>query len=166
MIKNIFYLFLIVLFLGCSSKENIYFSEPALQDMVISVDNKKLTFREILNNNKGKTILIDIWASWCKDCIYSFPTLKKLEKKYTNVAFVYLSVDRGTRAWKRSIKKYNLGGQHYNFPKGQKDGDFVDFIELWWIPRYMVIDKKGKIIVFNIKNPTDKDIIKELNKTL
>lgn len=130
--------------------------------MVITTNGDKMTFREILYNNKGKTIFIDLWASWCKDCIVGFPKIKKLQKQYPEVAYVFLSVDRGDRAWIRGIEKYNLVGQHYNFPKGQKKGDFVDFLNLWWIPRYMVIDKKGTIRVFKATSANDASILEAL----
>jgi len=86
-----------------------------------------MTFREVLYQNKGKTILIDVWASWCKDCIVSLPDLEEVQKNFPEVSYVFLSVDRGNTAWKRAIEKYNLKGQHYNFPKGQKKWSFCRF---------------------------------------
>ena len=42
------------------------------------------------------------------------------------------------------------------------DGDFVDFINLGWIPRYMVINEQGEITLFKATNASDKNIIKAL----
>lgn len=162
MIKKALFLIFTICLISCNSKNPKQFSEKALQDMVLSVDDIKLTFREVLQKNKNKTILIDVWASWCKDCIAGLPKLKEIQKEFPEVAYVFLSVDRGNKAWKNAIIKYNLEGQHYNFPKGQKNGDFVDFINLWWIPRYIVINKKGEIVVFNSKSSTDDAIITAL----
>ena len=33
----------------------------------------------LLANNRGKKIVIDVWASWCKDCLESLPDIKKLQ---------------------------------------------------------------------------------------
>lgn len=162
MFKKLLGISLLLFFISCSTDYPKEFSEKALQDMVYSTNDERLTFREVLHKNKGKTILIDVWASWCKDCIVGFPKLKKIQKEFPEVTYLFLSVDRGSAAWKRAIVKYNLKGQHYNFPKGQNKGDFVEFINLGWIPRYMVIDKDGKISLFKATNASDKKIIEAL----
>lgn len=165
MIKRLLLLTIIFFFFACAVEEKTEFSEEALKDMVLTTNGTKMTFREILYNNKGKTIFIDIWASWCKDCIIGFKNINKLQEEFPEVAFVYLSVDRGSVAWKRGIEKYNLIGKHYNLPKGQNDGDFVNFIDLCWIPRYMIIDKKGNIALYKATKVTDDRILEILRKT-
>ena len=146
--RKIFILIAVILFVSCSENPK-QFSEKALLDMLITQDGSKLTFREVLYKHKGEKILIDVWASWCKDCIVGFPKLKELQKQFPEVRYVFLSVDRSNSSWKRAIERYNLKGDHYNFPKGQNNGDFVDFINLGWIPRYMVIDEAGKITLWH-----------------
>lgn len=154
-------LFAVIFFISCSEDPK-QFSEKALLDMLITQDGAKLTFREVLYKHKGEKILIDVWASWCKDCIVGFPKVKKVQKKFPNVKYVFLSVDRNNPSWKRAIKRYNLKGDHYNFPKGQNEGEFVDFINLGWIPRYMVIDETGKIKLFKATKASDKNITEAL----
>lgn len=155
-------LLLFITFIGCGTEEPTTFSEKALQEMLIDVNNTKLTFREVLYYNKGKKILIDVWASWCKDCIVGIPDSKKLQKEFPEVVYVYLSVDFSKPSWKRAIEKYNLEGEHYNLPKGMNSGDFVDFINLSWIPRYIVVDEKGQIQLFKATKVTDERIVKAL----
>ena len=67
--KKILILFLVICF-SCQPEYPKQFSEPALLEMIISEDGEKQTFGEILYHNKGKKILLNFWASWCKDCIY------------------------------------------------------------------------------------------------
>ncbi|MGK0412558.1 MAG: thiol-disulfide isomerase/thioredoxin [Polaribacter sp.] len=155
-------LLLFITLISCGTEEPTAFSEKALQDMLIDVDDTKLTFREVLYRNKGKKILIDVWASWCKDCIVGVPDSKKLQKEFPEVVYVYLSVDFSKPSWKRAIKKYNLVGEHYNLPKGMNSGDFVDFIHLSWIPRYIVVDEKGGIQLFKATKVSDESIAKAL----
>ena len=52
----------------------------------------------------------------------------------------------------------DIKGAHYNLPKGMKVGDFVDFLNLSWIPRYLVVDEKGNILLFKATNASDKNI--------
>jgi thiol-disulfide isomerase/thioredoxin len=158
--KKIF-LLLIIVFVSCSEDPK-EFSEEANLEMLIGLDDSKITLREVLYQQKGKKIFIDVWASWCKDCVAGFPKVKELQKEFPDVVFLYLSVDISNPSWKRAIEKYNLVGEHYNLPKGMNEGDFVDFINLNWISRYMVIDEKGQIQLFKATDPSDKKIIKAL----
>ena len=160
--KKIF-LLLIIVFVSCSEDPK-EFSEEANLEMLIGLDDSKITLREVLYQQKGKKIFIDVWASWCKDCIAGFPKVKELQKEFPDVVFLYLSVDISNPSWKRAIEKYNLVGEHYNLPKGMNEGDFVDFVNLNWISRYMVIDEKGQIQLFKATDPSDKKIIKALKQ--
>ena len=92
------------------------------------------------------------------------PKIKKLQKEFPDVVFLFLSVDRSNPSWKRAINRYNLKGEHYNLPEGMKDGEFVDFINLNWIPRYMVINESGEITLFKATNAADKEIKEALKK--
>ena len=155
-------LILLIVFVSCNSDKPTQFSEEANLEMLIGLDNSKITLREVLYQHKGKKILIDIWASWCKDCIVGVPKIKALQKEYPDVAYLFLSVDRSKPSWKRAINKYNLVGEHYNLPEGMDDGDFVNFIHLNWIPRYMVIDEEGEITLFKATDASDETIKKAL----
>lgn len=155
-------LILFIALIGCNTDYPNQFSEAASLEMLVGLDNSKTTLGEVLYDQKGKKVLIDVWASWCKDCIVGFPKVKKLQKEFPEVVFLFLSADISNSSWKRAVKKYNLVGKHYNLPKGMNDGDFVDFINLGWIPRYMVIDEKGAITLFKATNASDKNIHKAL----
>jgi thiol-disulfide isomerase/thioredoxin len=163
--KKIF-LLLIIVFTSCNFEKPTEFSEAANLEMLLGLDDSKITLREVLHQQKGKKILIDVWASWCADCIRGIPKVKELQKEFSEVVFLFLSVDRSNPSWKKAVKKYNLIGEHYNLPKGMKEGDFVDFINSSWIPRYMVIDEKGKIELFKATKATDKNIVKALKRII
>ncbi len=162
MIKKI--IFLSVLFISCTLKTPTQFSEKALKDTLYSLNGEKSTFKEIINQYKGKKVLIDVWASWCGDCIGGLPKVKALQKEFPEVVFLFLSVDKDKNRWKNGVKIYTIEGDHYNLPKGMKDGDFVDFLNLNWIPRYLVVDKQGSIELFNAKKSSDKKIVEALKK--
>ncbi|MFK8061128.1 MAG: TlpA family protein disulfide reductase [Polaribacter sp.] len=165
MFKKVSFLILL-LFISCNFETPKEFSNEALNEKLMDLNDVSITFKEIINKHKGEKILIDIWASWCRDCIEGFPKVKKLQKEFPEVAFLFLSVDKRINSWKRGIQRHKIQGEHYNLPKGMKDGDFVDFIGLGWIPRYMVIDEKGKIILFKATDASDKDIITAFKKSI
>jgi thiol-disulfide isomerase/thioredoxin len=159
-------LLLFIAFISCNQEEPKEFSEIALQEMLIGLDDSKITLREVLYKNKDKKILIDIWASWCKDCIVGVPKAKELQKKFPEIAYLFLSVDFSKPSWKRAIKKYNLIGEHYNLPKGMNDGDLVEFLNVSWIPRYIVVDEKGGIQLFKATKASDKNIVEALKTNI
>ncbi|MFV9550395.1 TlpA family protein disulfide reductase [Algibacter sp. PT7-4] len=159
--KQIYTLALFLILLSCNSQTPTQFSEKALNDTFLNLEDTSVTLKEILNTHKGKTIVIDIWASWCSDCIKGMPKVKALQKQFPDVAYVFLSLDKTTDSWKRGIKKYNVKGNHYYLPNG-KDCDFANFVNISWIPRYMVINKANEIVVFNVIEANDDKLIEAL----
>jgi len=147
--------------LGCKTRIETEFSEKALQEQFISLDNESLPFQDVITQYKGKKILIDVWASWCGDCIKGMPKIVKLQKDHPEVVFLFLSIDNSLEELKDGIQKYNVQGEHFLLPSGW-DGDFGNFLDLSWIPRYLVIDESQKIEVFNAVKVDDKRIVKAL----
>jgi len=135
------------------------FSKESLTTILTTTDNKEISFEEILKQNEGKTIVIDVWASWCSDCIKSMPQVKELKAQYPDVAFVNLSCDKTFDAWKAGIEKHEVSGENYLIKDGMK-GEFGKSIQLDWIPRFIVVDKNGKIVLFRAIEK-DFDKIKE-----
>jgi hypothetical protein len=86
------------------------------------------------------------------------PKVKKLQGQFPEVIFLFLSVDTKTTSWKYGIEKYNIKGEHYNLPNGMKKGELVNFLNLGWIPRYLVLDENGKILLFKATDAADKKI--------
>lgn len=48
----------------------------------------------LLNQFEGKSVLINIWASWCAPCIKEIPQLIKIAAQDANIVLVLLSVDQ------------------------------------------------------------------------
>lgn len=144
--------------LSCKAQETPkQFSNAALNDTFVALDGSETTFQSILDANKGKTLVIDVWASWCKDCIAGMPKVKELQKEFPNATYLFLSLDKTQDAWKRGIEKYDVIGQHYFMQSGWK-GPFGEFIKLDWIPRYMIVDQNGNIKLFKAIEADDKNI--------
>jgi thiol-disulfide isomerase/thioredoxin len=156
--KIIILLTLFVSLTTCKAQdEPLVFSEKALADTLTDIQNNAITFSEILEPYKGKQIVIDVWASWCKDCILGMPKLKALQANNKDTVFLFLSLDKSEGAWKKGIEKYNLEGAHYFMKSGWK-GDLATFLDLDWIPRYLVVDKTGNIKLFKVIKADDKKL--------
>lgn len=147
--------------LNCQSDKITEFSEAALNDKFISIDENVVPFSAILEQHKGQTIFIDVWASWCKDCRKSLPKVKELQQEFPEMSFVFLSLDKSLDTWKKGIQTYNLQGDHYFMQSGWK-GAMGTFLDLDWIPRYLIIEPDGKIVVYKAIKTKDKNLRKNL----
>lgn len=158
--------FLTVLFFTASLSlfaQKTTFSSDALMEKMTALDGKDVSFESILKKYKGKTIVIDVWASWCSDCIKGMPKVKELQSTYKkDVVYLFLSLDRAADSWKNGIKKYEVTGEHYYIKSGWKDSKFCADIELDWIPRYMIVDKTGKISLYKAIEANDEHLINTL----
>lgn len=152
--KQVLILFVVSILFGCSKEILTQFPQEALQDTMITTEGKNITFEEILKRYKGKKIFIDVWASWCGDCIKSVPNIKALQHNNPDLIYLFLSLDRNEKSWKTGVAKHGLEGEHY-YVKSGWSGPFGKAIGLDWIPRYMVIDTNGKIILFEAVKTDD-----------
>lgn len=147
MIKKIFLLLVIALANFSCEAQKTSFSKEALDSELVTLDGKQIAFKEIIGNHRGKTVVIEIWASWCSDCVKSMPKLKELQQKNPDAAYIFISMDKAEDKWKAGIEKHELKGDHFWATDGMK-GLFGKAIDLDWIPRYMVIDKTGKVVLY------------------
>ena len=151
----------ITTFLSCQNRDETQFSVEALNDELISLQGNLVPFKSILEKHKGSIVFIDVWASWCKDCLKGLPGVKKLQEMHPEVDFVYLSLDKSQAAWKMGINRLNISGDHYFMQSGWK-GAMGTFLGLDWIPRYLIVDENGGIKVFNAIETTDIKLLNNL----
>ena len=151
----------LVSLLGCAQKEETTFKKEGLENVMVTKENQSIAFTEILKKYEGKTIVIDIWASWCPDCIKGMAKVKSLQAKYPEATYLFISMDKTYDSWLKGIEKYDVKGEHYLTADGMK-GVFGKSINLDWIPRYMVVDKTGKIALYKVIEADDEKLIKTL----
>lgn len=136
-------------------------SEKAMNADLFTEDGKTLTLSEVLERYPDQKIFIDLWASWCKDCIVGFPKVKELQGKFDETVFLYLSVDKKEDEWRKGIERFNIEGTHFRVDKGW-ESDLCESVDLDWIPRYMIVDSSGKILHFKSIEADDKPLKKAL----
>ncbi|MBX2972497.1 MAG: TlpA family protein disulfide reductase [Flavobacteriales bacterium] len=100
-----------------------------------------------LSQLRGKVVLIDFWASWCRPCRIENPNVKKVYAKYASKGFEILgvSLDRDHAAWVKAIKDDGLPWKHvsdlgfWNNAAAQEYG-------VQSIPYTVLVDRDGNII--------------------
>ena len=159
--KYITLLLIATLMISCQPKQ---FSEKALSTTLLTLDDNQISFNEILKKHQGKTVVIEVWASWCGDCVKNMPNLKKLQALHPNVDYLFLSMDKTADKWKEGIAKHELKGDHFMANDGMK-GIFGTAMDIDWIPRYIIINKTGEIALLRAIE-TDFDKVNETLKSL
>ena len=116
----------------------------------------------ILDNYKGKAVLIDMWATWCGPCRAGHKTMAPLkeELKGRNIKFVYIaSPSSPPTTWQEMIK--DIDGDHYYLTEEQNHYILQHF-ESSGIPTYAIYDTKGHQTYKSIGFPGNDVIRKEL----
>lgn len=139
--------------------------DSVTQMLLQNLDGEMVSLESVLDKHSGKKIVIDVWASWCRDCIVSLPDLNKLMTSTKDMAvdYVFISVDKENAKWKNAIDRFQIEGDHYRTVKGWKS-PFSNYIVLDWIPRYMVIDEEGMVVLPKTVKASDTNIKKILTQ--
>lgn len=155
---------LVAIVMSVCAQEKTAFETTTLSEKFMALDGSEVTLQNILDKHKGKTVVIDVWASWCSDCLKGLPLVKELQEKTAadDLVYVFLSVDKKKESWKAAITKRNINGDHYFVPTGMK-GSFGKAINLDWIPRYMVVGKDGSIKLYKAIKANDSKILEAIN---
>ncbi|MHA4896713.1 redoxin domain-containing protein [Pedobacter sp. PWIIR3] len=140
-------------------------SEKIASDYLKKVMNKPspaFTVKDVKGKNvsladfKGKTIVIDFWATWCGPCKKSFPAMQLAVNKYKNdpnVKFLFIHTWEETNTPLEDAKSY-LAANHYSFDlyidpkdttKKTTSNIAVDAFGVKGIPQKFIIDAKGNI---------------------
>jgi thiol-disulfide isomerase/thioredoxin len=107
-----------------------------------------------LSDYKGKTLVIDFWATWCVPCRNSFPAVKMVIEKYKNdpgVKFLFIDT-RETEANYKDLAKKFIAENQYPFytvfdemsEDGKMNATYKKFV-MPGIPTKYFIDGKGLI---------------------
>jgi len=115
-----------------------------------------------LESLQGKLIYIDIWATWCIPCVSEIPALKELENEFRNknIQFVSICVKDSKERFEKMVKEKEMGGIQLFAP--DENISFFKKYFLSGIPRFILIDKDGKIIESNAFYPSNPSLKEQI----
>ena len=125
------------------------------------VEGKRVSLKKF----RGKYVYIDIWATWCGACVEQTPYFEELEERFhnKNIVFVCVSVDKHREAWLRTMKAEKKRIPQWICPEGEDTPLLADF-GVVAIPRFILLDKKGRILDVNFSMPSEPQAEKTLSE--
>lgn len=130
---------------------------------LVDVNGKDFSLKEL----RGKYVYVDFWATWCSACRQMTPYVKKLAEEFANenIAFVFVSIDEF------SVKEnvFEYAAEHETtactyIVKNKQE--WKERYLLQSIPRFMLIDPKGKVISTSFLWPNNDLLSFHLHKLL
>jgi peroxiredoxin len=105
-----------------------------------------------LSSFKGKYVLVDFWASWCKPCRAENPAVVKVYNKFKGKNFTILgvSLDDKKEAWMKAVQADKLTWNHVSDLQ-QWNNAVAQLYHVQSIPGNFLIDPNGKIIARDLR---------------
>ncbi len=117
-----------------------------------------------LSDLRGKVVMIDFWASWCRPCRMENPNVVKLYKKYHDKGFeIYsVSLDKDRTQWLRAIDQDGLEwANHVSDLNGWTSSGGATY-GITSVPSTVLIDRQGRIIARNLRGEQLANKLKEI----
>ena len=102
-----------------------------------------------LADYRGKVVVLDFWASWCRPCRESFPWVREFYEEYREkgVEIIGVSIDENKASWEKALDEERLPWPQVidEIEKGRsRVGGLYHVLA---VPMFVVVDKEGKIVV-------------------
>ncbi len=138
-----------------------YIGKPAPAVATMTTHNEDWS----LADQKGKIVIFDFWATWCKGCVQSMPELERLHEKYKQnkeVLFVGVALDKDRRDVVEYCKKNNIKWLQLFEPGKGFENSCAKAFNVRGIPQVCIVDQHGMVAGVFIQVPQVEDIIERL----
>ena len=142
-----------------STKKSLAIGKEAPEIALQNPDGEVIT----LSSLRGKYVLIDFWAAWCRPCRAENPNVVRLYNEYSSNNFEILgvSLDRTREKWLQAIEQDGLPWLHVSDLKYWRSQAAQDY-QVGAIPATFLIDPDGIIIAKNLRGVSLAAKLKEI----
>lgn len=150
------YLFIVLVFFITAANlpsQNLQVGDKAPDIVMKGPDGKEMQ----LSSLRGKMVLIDFWASWCRPCRKENPEIVKTYHEYKDKTFengegftvFSVSLDSKQANWEKAIQADNLTWEYHVSDLKGWDNEAARKYEVSSIPQSYLIDGDGIIVAVN-----------------
>lgn len=149
------------------SRKNVLLDETIL----ISNTDSLQTFEDVLELVKGKTVLLDMWGTWCGPCRRDLSNHSETIKSYFKdkpLDYLYIANDDlpNEEKWRELIPYYKLSGTHI-LANHNLSNDILTKVQSYGYPTYIIIKKDGTYEKFEGGNKMDPEVLfKQIDRIL
>ncbi len=126
----------VLLLSGCSKKQTM--------DGEVDFTIKDLNGKSVqLSQFRGKTVLLNIWATWCGPCKKEIPDLVQLHNETKDKNIVILGVlleSESAEAAKPIVESFAV-----NYPTWYGDQNFAELFKVEAFPTTVIFDPSGRV---------------------
>jgi len=117
---------------------------------VLNTEGKRINFDELSDK---KLTIIDFWATWCAPCMEELPSVLKLSSELArqHVNIVFVSFDNNRAYWSKMSEHMKIPNSCLVDEKNKQN--LMDELNIFTIPRYLLINSKGEIIDYDAPRP-------------
>jgi thiol-disulfide isomerase/thioredoxin len=114
--------------------------KPAPELRVTDMQGKAISLADL----RGKTVLLDFWATWCAPCEHDAAAIDKLNEKFGNKDLAVIAISTGED--RETVEKY-LKKHPHNFPVVlSSDNLMPPAYQIHVLPTYLVIGPDGTLV--------------------
>lgn len=142
-----------------STKRNLAIGKMAPEIALENPDGEVIK----LSSLRGKYVLIDFWAAWCRPCRAENPNVVRVYNEYggENFEILGVSLDKTREKWLGAIAQDGLPWLHVSDLKFWRSEAAQDY-QVSAIPATFLIDPDGKIIAKNLRGASLEAKLKEI----
>jgi thiol-disulfide isomerase/thioredoxin len=137
-------------------------NNPAPAFALYDLGGKQVSLADL----KGKTVIVDFWATWCGPCIASFPGMQKVATKYKNnpdVVFLFVDTWESVEDKKKNAAEFIANKKLDLHVLLDDQNKVVEQFKVEGVPTKFVIDKNGVIRFKSVGyNGNDDKLVTEL----
>ncbi|WP_144281346.1 TlpA family protein disulfide reductase [Chryseobacterium echinoideorum] len=140
--------------------ENLLLVKKSPKTLVQTINGQNTSIEDIINENRGKYILFNFWASWCSPCIKELRVLVPESRKLNSdeIVLVYISIDTEKNAWINAAKNLELDKLSSSYLLLSDKGPYIQKNRIQSYPTNIIYNKEGKIIKMKVGEITIEEV--------